>query len=200
MAKHLDVSANEFGSLCTWEQLVSAGKTRLLSDPAIAITEAHLDSADKNFEAIAQLEHKALFERTFADRISDAITRFAGSANFLMLHVVWFAVWIGWNLRAGGSDPFPFSLLNLLVSLEAVFLSAFVLISQNRMTKQADQRSHLDLQINMLAEEEMTLVLRRLRRISDKLGIDSEGEVEEERELLKMTDPHELMRDLKEKL
>jgi uncharacterized membrane protein len=146
------------------------------------------------------LEHKALFERSFSDRISDSITRFAGSANFLMLHVLWFAVWIGWNFRGGGSDPSPFSLLNLIVSLEAVLLSAFVLISQNRMTKQADKRGHLDLQINMLAEEEMTLVLRRLRRICDKLGIDSTGEIEEEQELIKMTDPHELMRDLQEKL
>jgi uncharacterized membrane protein len=158
------------------------------------------NSTEKNVDAIAQLEHKALLERTFADRLSDAITRFAGSARFLMLHIVWFSVWIGWNLRGGRFDPFPFSLLNLIVSLEAVFLSAFVLISQNRMTKQADRRGHLDLQINMLAEQEMTLVLRRLRQICDKLGIDSKGEIEEERELIKRTDPHELMRDLQEKL
>jgi uncharacterized membrane protein len=158
------------------------------------------NATTKNVDAIAELEHRALFERTFANRVSDAITRFAGSANFVMLHVVWFTVWIGWSLRGGHFDPFPFSLLNLMVSLEAVLLSAFVLISQNRMTKQADRRGHLDLQINMLAEQEMTLVLRRLRRICDKLGIDSKGEIEEERELIKRTDPHELMRDLQEKL
>jgi uncharacterized membrane protein len=159
-----------------------------------------LNSAQKNVEAIAQVEHKALFDRSLANRISDAITRFAGSVSFLLLHVVWFTLWVGWNRGGGRADPFPFSLLNLIVSLEAVFLSAFVLISQNRMTKQADRRGHLDLQINMLAEEEMTLVLRRLRRICNKLGIDSEGEIEEERELIKKTDPHELMRDLQDKL
>jgi len=163
-------------------------------------TRTVVHSTAKNVDAIAQLEHKALLERTFADRMSDAITRFAGSANFLILHIVWFTVWIGWSLRGGTFDPFPFSLLNLVVSLEAVLLSAFVLISQNRMTKQADRRGHLDLQINMLAEQEMTLVLRRLRRICDKLGIDSKGEIEEERELIKRTDPHELMKDLQEKL
>lgn len=159
-----------------------------------------MNSVQKNIEAIAQLEHRALVDRTIANRISDAITRFAGSASFLLIHVVWFTAWIVWNLHGGRSDPFPFSLLNLIVSLEAVFLSAFVLISQNRITRQADKRGHLDLQINMLAEEEMTLVLRRLRRICDKLGIDSEGEIEEERELIKKTDPHELMRDLQDKL
>ena len=88
----------------------------------------------------------------------------------------------------------------MLVSLAAIFLSAFVLMSQNRMTKQADKRAHLDLQINMLAEEEMTIVLKTLRRICDKLEIDTDEDMEEAHELTEKTDPHELMRGLQEKL
>ena len=159
-----------------------------------------VNPAKKNIEAIAELEQKALGERTFTGRISDAITRFCGSARFVLVHVVWFTVWIVWNAKQGGFDPYPFSLLTMLVSLEAIFLTSFVLISQNRMAKQADKRAHLDLQINMLAEEEMTLVLRSLRRICDRLGIESDQDREEAKELAERTDPTELMRDLQEKL
>jgi uncharacterized membrane protein len=65
-------------------------------------------------------------------RLADSITAFAGSMRFVALHVVWFAVWIGLNLVGLAFDPFPFGLLTMIVSLEAIFLSTFVLISQNR--------------------------------------------------------------------
>jgi len=73
-------------------------------------------------------------------------------------------------------DEFPFGLLTLVVSLEAIFLSLFLLISQNRMTRQADKRAHLDLQINLLAEAETTKILRMLERIADKVGVEMEAE------------------------
>ncbi len=102
---------------------------------------------------------KQEFERiqTAQDRIADSITRFAGSMSFVYIHVVIFASWIGYNLAAEqqGFDPFPFGLLTLIVSLEAIFLSTFVMLSQNRQSKQADLRAELDYEINIKAEQEI---------------------------------------------
>jgi len=75
---------------------------------------------------------RARRQQSTALRLADQITEFAGSMRFVGLHVVWFAVWIGLNLFGPKFDPFPFGLLTMIVSLEAIFLSTFVLISQNR--------------------------------------------------------------------
>ena len=75
---------------------------------------------------------RARRQQSTALRLADQITGFAGSMRFVGLHVVWFAVWIGLNLFGPKFDPFPFGLLTMIVSLEAIFLSTFVLISQNR--------------------------------------------------------------------
>jgi len=101
------------------------------------------------------------------NRVADAITKVAGSMTFVYVHVVWFGLWI--ILRV---ERYPFGLLTMIVSLEAIFLSIFVLISQNRLTRQADRRAHLDLQINLLAEQEATMTLRLLQRICRHLGLE----------------------------
>ena len=97
---------------------------------------------ERNVRAIAQLEHNAMPDRTSADRLSDAITRVAGSAAFVAAHIIGFTVWIALNVGAVASvatfDPYPFSLLTLVVSLEAIFLAIFVLMSQNRVARLAD--------------------------------------------------------------
>jgi uncharacterized membrane protein len=87
---------------------------------------------------------------------------------------LWFGGWIGENLVRGfaGFDPYPFSLLTLIVSLEAIFLSAFILISQNRDAHLSERRNQLDLQINLLAEQENTKMLTMLKQIADKVGAD----------------------------
>jgi uncharacterized membrane protein len=103
------------------------------------------------------------------DRASDAITSFAGSMQFVYLHSVWFVIWILLNVGLIGSaavfDGFPFGLLTLIVSLEAIFLSTFVMISQNREAARADIRSELDFETNVRAEI-------WTRAIADKLGVD----------------------------
>jgi uncharacterized membrane protein len=92
--------------------------------------------------------------------------------------VVWFIVWIGvnagWVRGFGPFDPFPFNLLTMVVSLESIFLSIWILISQNQMTRQAERRAHLDLQINLLAEQESTATLRIVRRIAEHLHVERE--------------------------
>ena len=119
-------------------------------------------------------------QRTFADRIADKIGDFSGSMAFVLLHLVVYGTWILINVGvlpvAPRFDPFPFMLLSVLVGVEAIFLSTFVLMKQKRMSQRADERAHLDLQVNLLAEREMTLVLQMLVGISTKLGVPPEHE------------------------
>ena len=93
----------------------------------------------------------------------------------LLLHVVWFGAWVSANagLLPGVTpfDAFPFPFLTMTVSLEAIFLALFVLASQNRLARQSDKRSHLDLQVNLLAEREMTAVLQLLRDMAGHLQV-----------------------------
>jgi uncharacterized membrane protein len=90
------------------------------------------------------------------DRVADRITGFAGSLQFVYIHSVWFSVWILVNVGALGAalvfDKFPFGLLTMIVSLEAIFLSTFVMVSQNRQAERADIRSQLDFETNLRAE------------------------------------------------
>src|SRR5262245_45669196 len=90
-------------------------------------------------------------------------------------------------------DPYPFTFLTMVVSLEAIFLSIFVLISQNRMAHQADRRAHLDLQINLLAEQENTMMLRMLEQLCERQGIKTESLKEEIQSLFEKNDINELM-------
>jgi uncharacterized membrane protein len=122
--------------------------------------------------AIARLEISAAEERTRFSRFCDRVTQLAGTTGSIALHAAWLAVWILANvLGPRPFDPFPFNTLTSLISLEAIFLALFVLASQNRLTRDADKRAHLDLQINMLAEQEMTFVLRMLQAICAKTGV-----------------------------
>jgi len=114
-----------------------------------------------NVERIAKLEAAHAGAIGPLDRVSARITSFAGGPAFLGFHALWFTVWISWNLsRAHPIDPYPFTFLTFLVSLEAIFLTSFVLISQKHMDQQSHRRAALDLQINLLAEKEMTKVLK----------------------------------------
>ena len=158
--------------------------------------------AQKNIEAIARLEKKSAQRHTPGERIAEMVTRVAGGVVFIVLHVIWFVLWISANIGIIPGitpwDPFPFSFLTLVVSLEAIFLSLLVLMTQNRLTRDADKRAQLDLQINMLAEQESTATLRLLEKICEHLGIDFE--VEEEKYLSNKTDVNELAQTLEEKL
>ena len=118
-------------------------------------------SAVKNF--------KEEFERiqTLQDKAADRITAFSGSMAFIYIHAIIFAVWIIDNLMADkkGFDPFPFGLLTLIVSLEAIFLSTFVMLSQNREAKQADLRAQLDFEVNVRAEKEVCEIKEMLHEL-----------------------------------
>jgi uncharacterized membrane protein len=144
--------------------------------------QATAESAQQNIRAIAKLEHEAIDQRSRGERFSDAITRFMGSMTFVVLHLIWLGVWFVVNLGAVPGvkpfDPFPFGILTLIVSTEGVILAIFVLISQNRMSRLSNQRAHLNLQISLLAEQETTKILQKLRSISDRLDIPGDEEAE----------------------
>jgi uncharacterized membrane protein len=137
-----------------------------------------------NIESLVQMGRAAEQKKGLQEKIADALTRFSGSMAFVYLHAIWFGLWIMLNMGwLGGKpfDPFPFSLLTLIVSLEAIFLSTFVLISQNHAGELADKRADLDLQINLLSEHEVTRLLTLMDAVADHLGIniDKKAEVEE---------------------
>ena len=157
-------------------------------------------SAQANINAVVGLEETASRERTLSDKISDLIANFVGTILFVVLHIVWFGFWVGINLGKFRFDPYPFSLLCMLVSLEGVLLSTFVLIKQNRMSQRADHRAHLDLQINMLAEQEITKLLQLQRLICKKLEIGEAESDSELRELSQVTAVGSLARELADKM
>lgn len=131
------------------------------------------DLLQANVDAIRRLDVKALQPQSLTDRVAGRIERFAGSPRFIWIHVLWFTAWIVANtiVPVHHFDPFPFTFLTLVVSLEAIFLSAFILMSQNVSAGLSDRRNQLDLQINLLTEQENTKMLQMLVRISKHLGI-----------------------------
>ncbi len=149
------------------------------------LNPAVCDAIEHNIRTLTALRYRERRKRGLQDKLADIITAFSGSMAFVYLHTVFFAVWIVMNMGGNRNvfgfkpfDPYPFQLLTLIVSLEAIFLATFVLISQNRMGAQADKRAELDLHVGLLSEHELTRVLKMLDAIQDKLGISNETDLE----------------------
>lgn len=163
-----------------------------------------LSTALQNIDAIARLEQDFLEQRTFMNRVGDAIGAFVGTMTFVVIHVVALFVWIVWNLApipdVHPFDPFPFMLLAMVVSIEGVLLTTFVLMKQNRMSKRADQRNQLNLQIDMLSEREVTKILQMLTRVCDHMGLQDVTREPELRQLSQDTSIDLLAQELKKKM
>jgi uncharacterized membrane protein len=132
---------------------------------------------ERNIRTMIRLRLKAARERSLHDHIADTITSLSGRMGFVYVHIVWFGVWILLNTGSVGVrafDPFPYGLLTMIVSLEAIFLSTVVLISQNRLSEEIERRADLDLHIGLLTEHESTRVLQMLDAIQHKMGIDDD--------------------------
>ena len=131
----------------------------------------------KNIAKVLEIEDSQKLARSVTDRIADAIANFFGSIVFVWVHILWFGGWILVNsLPSVAFDPFPYTFLTLVVSLEAIFLSTFILISQNHETRITERRNHLDLQINLLTEQENTTMLKLLADIANKVGVSVEDQ------------------------
>jgi uncharacterized membrane protein len=160
------------------------------------------DVLERNIETILDLRREVEQKKGLQNRIADTITRFAGSMVFLYVHVVWFGLWIAINTGhipgANPFDPYPFNFLTMVVSLEAIFLSTLVMISQNRAEAQSDDRADLDLQIDMLGEYEITKMLHLVTAIGKKLEVP-ECEDAELLQLEKTIMPEEVLREISAK-
>jgi uncharacterized membrane protein len=153
--------------------------------------------AADNIRAIVDLEERSRQTRNWQERLSDRVAAVAGTVGFVLFHLVLFTAWAAWNALAPESlrfDPYPYGLLTFIVSLEGVLIATFVLITQNRMSRQADARDHLNLQIDLLAEQETTAMLRMLRHISDRVGASTDDpDFQRAERLAEETDVVELM-------
>jgi uncharacterized membrane protein len=132
----------------------------------------------QNVRTMLELERKSEHERTRSDLVSDRIAQFAGTIWFVVLHLAVFTSCAIWNRWASGRwrfDPYPFALLTMVVSLEGVLIGTFVLIAQNRMSRRNERRNQLNLQIALLAEQELTVVLRLLKDVAARLDATPAG-------------------------
>lgn len=143
----------------------------------------------RNIQALIARRHQEEQRKTRQDRIADQITRFTGSMTFVYLHLTIFGAWIFINLGALPLvEPFDpsFVVLAMVASVEAIFLSTFVLISQNRMAALADKRADLDLQVSLLAEHEITHLIQLVTAMARRMGLEESRNPE----------LHELARDV----
>lgn len=141
---------------------------------------------------MVELAQQARDDRTPIDRLTDAVARIAGSTAFIAAHAIWFTGWIVLNSTRLAFDPYPYGLLNVVVALEAVFLTSVVLLTQNNQTRLADRRAGLDLQVNLLAEQELTAMLRMLHKLCVQAGVDVAIRDERVQQLLVETDVRQI--------
>jgi uncharacterized membrane protein len=157
------------------------------------------DTITKNIESVLRLEHEDERQLSLAQRRSHRVGWFVGTIYFVLFQIFMTAAWIVWNLGSANLfDPYPFPLLSWVLALEAVLLMSFVLIRQNAMDLQFERRNHLDLQINLLAEKETTVILQKLNLLAERLGVE-EGDDRESRQLAKDTPVESIARDLRSK-
>jgi uncharacterized membrane protein len=152
----------------------------------------------ENIAAILRWEEEPERERTALQRAVHAVADCAGQISFLMVQIGAIAVWIWLNSGFSpwpGFDPYPFPLLCLLVTVEAMLLAVFVLIRQNRMMRRAEERNHLALQINLLAERKTTELLQATHLIAQFLGVhDHDPKREQLREGTELTEIADMVR------
>src|ERR1022692_4847459 len=160
-------------------------------------SQSHIDS-------IVRQEEEALERRSSAERLADAVAVFAGSLLFIVLRLVLVIAWLLVNSGkipgARPFDPYPFSLLGVMVAVEAVILSSFILMRQNRMMLRGERRGHLNLQVDLLAEKEITKLLQMVRAICGQMGLQNIMADKEIRDLSQNTSIESLSQTLEDRL
>jgi uncharacterized membrane protein len=157
------------------------------------------ENIDHNVKVIHYIEAAQLKQRTRAEKAADAVAKFAGGMIFVHVHIVWFALWLGLNTLLPPSarwDPFPFGVLTMITSLEAIFLSTFILISQNREQRLSEQRNELLLQISLLNEQETSKIIKHLYEIIEHLKVPTQ--TPEDLDLAEEVDTHALAEEVRD--
>jgi len=158
----------------------------------------HQEKVERRRQFYRSFEAQMLQQRSFFTRISDDLTNAFSSTTFLLVNVLWFIAWIIINIgllpEIEPFDPFPFGLLTMALSIEAIILAIIILVSQNRTSYVDTLREELHLQINLIAEEEITKVLKVLAEVREKMGIkEKDPELEE---MIKRTNTSYIERSL----
>ncbi|MCU1326599.1 MAG: putative rane protein [Bryobacterales bacterium] len=159
-------------------------------------------TTQRNIQTICDMEQEALNSRSHADRVGDAIATHAGKLWFITVHALFYGFWMLANTLGPTEDrfdPFPFSMMTLIVALEAIFLSLFILMSQTRSSILAERRNHLELQINLLSEDENTKMLQMLQALCKHHGL-SIGRDPEIAAMAERTELHEVLEELRNNL
>ena len=153
----------------------------------------------KNVERISQLENSSIYRRTTGEHVADIATKWVGSWTFLIVQCVLLGIWVCVNIESFWKpwDPYPFVLLNLVLSFQAAFATPIILMSENRQARLNERRNQLDLQINLLAEQENTQQLKLLRLLCEKSGIRLAQY--EEQALEESVDPNKIIKQIIEK-
>lgn len=163
---------------------------------------SHQESVQQRRKVIRSFKAKADAKRSPAEKFADSLTTKFGSITFLALNAIWFLVWIvlNTNMIPGIEpfDPFPFGLLTMVVSLEAIILAIIVLISQNREARISELREELELQINTIADSELTKLMNMMALLLEKNGVNVDDP--ELKKMLKPINSAELMRQLEHEL
>jgi uncharacterized membrane protein len=165
------------------------------SEPAGQSTEPRcVDLTHRNIDTISKIERAAHERRSFGERVADLFAATIGSWTFIVIQTVLLAAWVALNMIAWIRhwDPYPFILLNLALSFQAAYAGPIIMMSQNRQSRVSDRRNQLDLQINLLAEQENTEMLRMLRRLCDHMGLETQSSASVEA-LEQATSPQELL-------
>lgn len=157
------------------------------------------DAARRNIAAVRDLEAEVRRDRTRLDRVTGAVSAFAGSPRFLAAQALAVCLWVAVNALPGlpRFDPYPFEFLNFVLAVEAILLSTTVLMAQNRQGREAAEQAELHLQVGLLAEQESTKMLEMLRAIHASLGLDAAAKDPELGEMIRTTQVEVLADELK---
>jgi uncharacterized membrane protein len=157
-----------------------------------------------HIEIVAKHEQEFLRQRTFSERIGDSLGAFIGSLTFVITQLCGFTAWVLINTLAIGRlphfDPFPFPLLDAILALEAILLATFIVMRQSRISRRAEEREHLILQMLLLTEKEITAVLGLDRQIAERVGLTEVAADNEIEQLSQDTSIDEVAQRLKEQL
>ena len=175
-----------------------------LDNPANPVPRREVDTITRhNLRTVAEMQAEALRDRTFGERLVDALAALVGTVPFWLAHIGIIGGWVAVNIVGAGAgrrwDPWPFDTLRVLLSIEATLISCSVLVIQGRMKRLDAQRSHLDLQISLLAEREATKTLQLLRAICHKLDME-EAHDPELLQLIRVTQADRLQQEVNENL
>jgi uncharacterized membrane protein len=164
----------------------------------------HGEHLQSHIDLIARQEHEFLNQRSVSEWIGDRVAGFAGSIYFVLLHAIIVAFWVLINAgrisRIPRFDPYPYPLLGTIVAIEAVFLASFILMRQTRMTRRAERRDHLNLQIDLISEKEITKLLQMVSAVSVHMGLKKVADDAELIELSQETSVETLSQRLEDTL